>query len=525
MAELSPEMMARLKTFRQAKRLRDRQRTGQVVGGLGGTLLGDPMAFERLAPERLLEAERARFMAQKEQEARVAAQLGQQEQYYFGKEQEERRTVLSDIAQEMQRLSQIAQTDARLAQSGAQARANLQGRAKLERAQQTNADLLQSYGLTPAAMELEKQLTRQYKFPKPPAIGPLNDAYEGGAIIQRLRVLASEGDALAQKDLKRLEAEERIGSSPTGDIVASPGVRAVDLARSLKTSIDEEELVKARMDGRQKARAEQERRIQATAQDPSTDIDAALLAVEQSRLSESDKHNLMLNISPDEDRIRQVLGVDSKGADRWGLVKTAHQTYQDTKERTLDTEMGDYIRTAGQTFGGRVERYLGDLPSLSERYDQAKEMAKKSSALRGKDEDGDGIPDVDWAPDAPGRFIQILDQIEQYPDQPPVKWAKQQIMGSPQFSEFMKQYGYEEDPDYAFKEMNRMARRQQRSTKAKLRRRTRENIRQGIGGYAGMARPGFTPTGDVVQETAEPKKKPASTNLVTGATGSRIAEN
>jgi hypothetical protein len=89
----------------------------------------------------------------------------------------------------------------------------------------------------------------------------------------------------------------------------------------------------------------------------------------------------------------------------------------------------------------------------------------------------------------------------------------------------MKQYGYEEDPDYAFKEMNRMARRQQRSTKAKLRRRTRENIRQGIGGYAGMARPGFTPTGDVVQETAEPKKKPASTNLVTGATGSRIAEN
>lgn len=524
MAELSPEMMAQLKTFRQAKRTRDRQRAGQVVGGLGGTVLGDPMAFERLAPERLWEAERARFMAQKEQEAKVAAQLGQQEQYYFGKEQEERRTVLSDIAQEMERLSQIAQTDARLAQNANEARARLQGLAKLERAQQTNADLLQSYGLTPAAQELEKQLTQEYKLPKPPAIGPLNDAYVGGAIIQQVQQRAREGDVQAQKALQKLGAEGRIGSSPTGDIVAAPGVRAVDLARSL--DIDEEELAKARMDGGQKAQAEQQRRIEATAQDPSTDIDAALLAVEQSRLSESDKHNLMLNISPDEDRIRQALGVDSKGADRWGLVKTAHQTYQDTKERTLDTEMGDYIRTAGQTFGGRVERYLGDLPSLSERYNQATEMAKRTSVLRGKDEDGDGVPDIDWAPDAPGRFIQILDQIEQYPDKSPVKWAKQQIMESPEFSQFMKQYGYEEDPDYAFKEMNRLARQQQRSTRAKLQRRTKEFIRRGEGAYAGMPRPGFTPTGDVVQETAEAKKKkPTSAELVTGATGSRIAEN
>jgi len=516
-AELSPEMMARFKDFRRKKRLRDRQRVAQVIGGAAGTWQGDPMAFERLAPERRWEAERARFMAQKEQEAKVAARIGEEERYYFGKEQEERRTILSDIGAEVDRLSRIAETDARLAQNANEARARLQGIAKLEKVRQIQSKLLQSEGLTPAAEELRDQVFSQYNIPKPPAIGPLNDAYVGREVIAK--AVADDPKRVAE-----LTAAKVIVPGADGVAEPAPGVRASELAKSL--GVEGQDLADAQSLGRKQAREEQQRRIEATAQDPSVDMDAALRAVDQSEVNEHDRHNLMLIMSPDEDRIRRALGTDPEKGDRWELAKRKHKDSQVSDEKDLEYSMGDYIRTSGQTSGGRVGRYLGDLPSLSERYDQAKELAKRSSALRGKDEDDDGIPDVDWAPDAPGRFIQILDQIEQYPDKSPVKWAKQQIMESPQFSEFMKQYGYEEDPDYAFKEMNRMARRQQRSTKAKLRRRTRENIRQGIGGYASMARPGFTPTGDVVQETAEPKKKkPASTNLVTGATGSRIAEN
>ena len=517
MAELSPEMMAQLKDFRRKKRARDRQRVAQVIGGAAGTWQGDPMAFERLAPERLWEAERARFMAQKEQEAKVAAQIGEEERYYFGKEQEERRTVLSDIAQEMERLSQIAQTDARLAQNANEARARLQGLAKLERARQVQAKLLQSYGLTPAAQELGDQILKEYNIPKPPAIGPLNDAYVGREIIEKALEYGGKDS------VKELMERDVIVPGADGISEPAPGVRAIDLAKRL--GIDGEDLANAQIAGRQQALAEQQRRIEATAQAPSADIDAALRAVDQSGVDEHDRHNLMLLISPDEDRIRQALGTDPEKGDRWELAKSEHKGSQVEDEEEFKYHMGDYIRTSGQTSGGRVERYLGDLPSLSERYNQATEMAKRTSVLRGKDEDGDGVPDIDWAPDAPGRFIQILDQIEQYPDKSPVKWAKQQIMESPEFSQFMKQYGYEEDPDYAFKEMNRLARQQQRSTRAKLQRRTKEFIRRGEGAYAGMPRPGFTPTGDVVQETAEAKKKPTSAGLVTGATGSRIAEN
>jgi hypothetical protein len=273
-------MMARFKDFRRKKRLRDRQRVAQVIGGAAGTWQGDPMAFERLAPERRWEAERARFMAQKEQEAKVAARIGEEERYYFGKEQEERRTILSDIGAEVDRLSRIAETDARLAQNANEARARLQGIAKLEKVRQIQSKLLQSEGLTPAAEELRDQVFSQYNIPKPPAIGPLNDAYIGREIIEK----ATADDPVRVRELHDAGV---IVQGADGMSAPAPGVRASELAKSL--GVEGQDLADAQSLGRKQARAEQQRRIEATAQDPSVDMDAALRAVDQSEVNEHDK--------------------------------------------------------------------------------------------------------------------------------------------------------------------------------------------------------------------------------------------
>ena len=131
----------------------------------------------------------------------------------------------------------------------------------------------------------------------------------------------------------------------------------------------------------------------------------------------------------------------------------------------------------------------------------------------GKDEDGDGIPDIEWAPTAAERFRQTLDMIDAYPDKPAAQYAKQSLMSSPEFAQFKEHYGYKDDA-FAFREMNKLAKQQDRENKRSDRLRKKMNVRHQLGQYRDRQGTQLMPK----------EKKVTAADLVTGATGSRIAE-
>ena len=91
---------------------------------------------------------------------------------------------------------------------------------------------------------------------------------------------------------------------------------------------------------------------------------------------------------------------------------------------------------------------------------------------------GPGAPQAP-ASSAQARTLQLFDEIEQYPDSPPVQYQKQMMMASPQFAAYKEARGYQDD-DFAFKEMAREARVQIRQNKRQDRKTKRENIDMGI---------------------------------------------
>lgn len=91
---------------------------------------------------------------------------------------------------------------------------------------------------------------------------------------------------------------------------------------------------------------------------------------------------------------------------------------------------------------------------------------------------GPGAPQAP-ASSAQARTMQLFDEIEQYPDSPPVQYQKQMMMASPQFAAYKEARGYQDD-EFAFKEMAREARVQIRQNKRQDRKTKRENIDMGI---------------------------------------------
>ena len=91
---------------------------------------------------------------------------------------------------------------------------------------------------------------------------------------------------------------------------------------------------------------------------------------------------------------------------------------------------------------------------------------------------GPGAPQAP-ASSAQARTLQLFDEIEQYPDSPPVQYQKQMMMASPQFAAYKEARGYQDD-DFAFKEMAREARVQIRQNRRQDRKTKRENIDMGI---------------------------------------------
>ncbi len=77
------------------------------------------------------------------------------------------------------------------------------------------------------------------------------------------------------------------------------------------------------------------------------------------------------------------------------------------------------------------------------------------------------------------RTIQLFDEIEQYPDSPPVQHQKQMLLATPEFAAYKEARGYQDD-EFAFKEMAREARVQIRQNKRDDRKTKRENIDMGL---------------------------------------------
>jgi hypothetical protein len=521
MAEISPEMMAKFKTFRKARQRERGGRAIQALGGAGGAWRGDGgAAFERLDPRRKYEEELEEFYERQREKSGLVSKLAEEEHYYFGKEQQERQALMSDIMSEIERISGIAKADAQLSATAQQAKARLQGGAQWDLALQAARDLKDMQGLDPTAAAFVDQLSREHGLPSRQSRRASEDKATGEAILAEFQKVANTSPE-SRARYEELKKQGYIVTDVDGGDTIPPGMRASDFAAEV--GIEREELPKYRAAGAAEAAKTTRAQMQAQGVDPTAAMADSLRALANSDMTYTQKHNAMISLAGGEEELHAILGRDPNGFEVWDTIKQARGSEITLAEEKFRKESETAIETMGRTHGGRVEQYLGELPSLLERHAQATEMAKETSPLQGQDFDMDGIPDIDWAPSAEGQFQQILDHIAQYPTAPPMQHAKSQIMGSPEFKAFQEQYGYS-DPDFAFREMNRLTRAKQRENRRSSRQMRKDNLRAGVGAYSSMARPGPTPTGPVTQDTAGPKKKPTE-DLVSGAAGSRIAEN
>lgn len=92
----------------------------------------------------------------------------------------------------------------------------------------------------------------------------------------------------------------------------------------------------------------------------------------------------------------------------------------------------------------------------------------------------------------PGRaseqFVWLLDEIEAMPDKPPAAFARQQILDSAEFKEYMQARGYT-DPNFAYRELGREARNKAKTDADKDRRMRQLNIDAGISPASPLLKP------------------------------------
>jgi len=184
----------------------------------------------------------------------------------------------------------------------------------------------------------------------------------------------------------------------------------------------------------------------------------------------------------------------------------------DEKKMQLEIETGEALRKGGATFGGVAPEIRQQLAENAERAkarraipmeERARKHAQAAMTKQGLGEEDIKAVEYD-EPDRPEGFepgageeflglpikpastpqertLQMLDVVEQFPEHPPARQAKMDLMGSDGFQQYKKSRGYEGlNDDDVLKEMHREYKHQLRSNKREFRARRRQNIDSGV---------------------------------------------
>jgi hypothetical protein len=561
MAELSPETLAKFRAFRRARTANALGRAGQIVGGTAETMRTGRSAAETFAardPDLLRQRGRAEMLQQADAQMKVAKEQSAQERYYFEQEQQERISLLSDYAQRVQMEYDRARADADRAQRGSQAKAHLLVRvAELEKLQRDIDNRMATDTLTPGAETVTDSVLRRFgmeprkgtkslpkteeqRIRKEALAQQMNEILDGldpeGKEFQRRWNQATrsvngvpdpdapfvpDGMGLAVNP-KYLTMEELLASEPAGDAETETfGDRLREMDKSSRPLVSQARAERA-MDF--EAGAESQPQFASESEKDSA-FQAAMQQITNSGMNKHDEvlaiEKVMLAFGKTVDQARELLGTvtDEEGNTtyRWDAMVEDRRLDQKDLDDAIEKQEQTLVTAAGKTFGGDAR--IQGIIDVGEAYRRATALAEENAydpnrIETGKDEDDDGIPDIEWAPTAAERFRQTLDMIDAYPDKPVAQYAKQSLMSSPEFAQFKEHYGYKDDA-FAFREMNKLAKQQDRENKRSDRLRKKMNVRHQLGQY--RDRQG-------TQRMPKEKKVTEAADLVTGATGSRIAE-
>jgi hypothetical protein len=531
MAELSPETLAKFRAFRRSRTANALGRAGQIVGGTAETMRTGRSAAETFAardPDLLRQRGRAEMLQQADAQMKVAKEQAAQERYYFEQEQQERISLLSDYAQRVKMEYDRARSDADRAQRGSQAKAQLLVRvAELEKLQRDIDNRMATDTLTPGAETVTDSVLRRFGMEPRKGTKSLPKTEE-----QRIRkeALAQQmNEILNGLDPNSEEFTERWDQA-TGSVNGVPGPGSEDapfvdrlreMDKSSRPLVSQARTERA-MDF--EAGAESQPRFASESEKDSA-FQAAMQQITNSGMNKHDEvlaiEKVMLTFGKTVDQARELLGTvtDEEGNTtyRWDTMVEDRLRDQKDLDDAIEKQEQTLVTAAGKTFGGDAR--IQGIIDVGEAYRRSTALAEENAydpnrIETGKDEDGDGIPDIEWAPTAAERFRQTLDMIDAYPDKPVAQYAKQSLMSSPEFAQFKEHYGYKDDA-FAFREMNKLAKQQDRENKRSDRLRKKMNVRHQLGQYRDRQGTQLMPKEKKVTEAAD---------LVTGATGSRIAE-
>ena len=521
--------MDKFKDFRRAKRQEAADRVGQVVGGTAETLRTGRSAAATFAdrdPQLKRDRMKAAFMAKQEAKLGILGDMQKEEQFYYSREQEERHAVLKDIHARLMAEVRVAENDAsRAATSAAQAAAGKR-LAKTQQAERSLAEEMNLYGMDSGTEALVDSIAGSYGLAptKEEARAAKSGALAQGYMMQYLKTAGEPGSTKYNEALLSLDDAGLVDDDNNGNYVATgtPG----QLKAHLATRFGEEDSQQRRM-AEEDAKAYADgalRQQQQVPVDAKTVLQEGMAVLNESEIkTDSDKieamHELAGRLHLQPEHIRELVP-------GYAEIEAGAASERQTAETLVDAQLQAAYEDAGKTYGGDAD--VPEMGNIYEAYKQAKGIAKENSPLGATaDDDEDwgttiGIPGIQRAGTAQDRMRQTFDLIEQYPEAPAMQTIKQQIMASQDFADFKNQTGYGDD-DFAFREMNRMARAQQKSQVRSDKAQRQLRFKQGLSSRKAQTAT-TTPQPNQAVPQAKPKKHtPASADLVQG-TANRVAE-
>lgn len=525
---VSDSMMGKFKDFRRAKRGAVADRIHQGVGGTAETLRTGESAvstFGKRDPQLYRDKLRQEFMAKQEAKMGITKDLQREEQFYYSREQEERLAIMSDIQERLRMEIQMAQRDKdRAATSAAQAAANKK-QVKLQEIQRDVVDYTNNIErMLPATAAAAEALTSSYglKGGKEQQDGALAAAY-------LRRIDPQENDAL----LGEMMADGLVTIGPDGKTpVPAPGVTSRQMRARMGMAFGDDDDARRMADADARAEAQQSLRAEMSSSgvNPQQVLEEAMNTVAQGEFTDAQKYQYMMAVAG---KLHIPLGLMREMVPNFEGIEDAYDSERQVKQTIIDVGFAQAEEIAGRTYAGDAERPAG-LSDLKSAWDQAKSIASDSAAeRRGGPAEGEegyvadpdaeyaemmGVPGLKRGVTAADRMVQTLDLIEQYPDKPVMQTLRDQIMASPEFAQFKKKMNYGDDM-FAFREMNRMARKQHKATRISDRKQRANNMRTGLDARKAPAMPG-TPQ---PKAPPAPPKKPEAVELVQG-NASRVAE-
>lgn len=169
-----------------------------------------------------------------------------------------------------------------------------------------------------------------------------------------------------------------------------------------------------------------------------------------------------------------------------GAVQVAAQVARVTPQ-AFDPTATAQIQEAARLMGFRVHHTAGEAIGAAQEsagragVTETAEIAEGAQQLQEQtaEEGWLGIPQLEKPSDPREQNLQAMELIEQFPELPPLQYARQQLVQSPQFAQYQQSRGYTDERE-TIKEMVKEARQMDRENRRATREAAKENRRLGI---------------------------------------------